>query len=724
MKHILFLIVCFQGFSSLAQKHPVEILIKIDQQHPVSISEFRQLKGLSFNIFLNDFQKINYPVLLEFKLKNHTGRTIFQFRSDLPLYLDGGSSVEIDQFNYSLYFSDTPPEEYEMNILPEGLYLVEIIVVDLFLNKPVSIPTEAIFHVLYKDPPQIITPENNSFISNFLPQNIMISWQSTFHTFLISENPTFLLKIYEHIDPAGDVFDQILNRLPVYQKQITGSFLNLDAFEFPLISGVSYAVQVCEESQINIKYINQGCSNPVVFTFGRNCPEPSALTKLHLLSGIQFSWNSQDFISNTELRYQPLEGDSSVWYFQETFLSPLNLYAVKPGITYRYQLRHVCRESAGTYSETDTFSINHQAEMNCNSGDDNINLPFSNQQKLRPGDQFFTQKYTVLIKSLKIEEGNYFGTAIVKANNLNRLQFLANFSGVQLDDQLQMLDGRIDLLGTEEMLVIEEKFKDLDSWFENTRLFFDALDLVTLENEDLVQSIRSTLAEYDLSPKDLEKMNKVLDKLEVSINKLNDLKAEYNGENLSLASAVLKETQEEIKQHIDIIQSIIGKDGILNQLMSWLKEELNLRKQQQTDSLEKIRSYQDSLLLAIENEHRKLAENYQEIPENFEVYQWNAPQKPEILSEMQVLALQKDPELGTLVKLYQSKQQNQKHLIQQRELIEKIIEFLQEQQIKRILKDFRKEARQLLDDLDELNSVQLKNKLKSFVSGLIGLKEG
>lgn len=311
------LISFISGTDSHGQRLPATVNTTVTAPYSVYLNDYFEIGSnkLAANIIFNDYNEPSWDVRLRItiesnRLKIETKPEFTPVRPltiipGVPVQLTGGELTEYFNFN-NLVFSGISSAALRQNArLPEGMYSFCFEVLDYRTGKVLSTKSCATAWLILQDPPKIINPMCDTYVSPSIPQNILFQWQlSNAMSPNTGMGPQFKLHLYEVTDPSTAPRSAIANgkSLKIFESEIvsqTNFLYDIAAPTLDIGKMYLYQVQAIDPDGKDL-YKNQGLSEVCWFYYGYptggNIALQSPLNKSAFSKSdpVNFKWTAPD----------------------------------------------------------------------------------------------------------------------------------------------------------------------------------------------------------------------------------------------------------------------------------------------------------------------------------------------------------------------------------------------------------------------------------------------
>ncbi|MVM36653.1 hypothetical protein GO730_01485 [Spirosoma sp. HMF3257] len=358
------------------QLFPVNATVLVYPPYPVYLTDYANTFNNSFQLqlLLRDIELGSRQVTLKIQLNQQGGNSI---QSRYPAVgvpvteLVSGVPVILRQADLAPYFQpqnlNLSPNAYSQP-LTEGIYTMSVTVYDLLTGKQLSaVQSSAPFWVVISDPPLLNLPENNGFVVEQTPQNLLFQWTPRTKQATSVEYDFTLTELIGVNGFSGNLQNLFLAQPPYFTTTTpTTSFLYGPAYP-PLIRGRIYGYRVRARAKRGLEEIgifrNDGYSEIRFFMYGYENQAPFN-ESADWNTTLDLSWEDNILHDNFLIRYR--EKGTLTWlerkiagqqakYGATYRLSMPDLLNTK---TYEYQIGGISMQNSNNIAYTVIRTIN------------------------------------------------------------------------------------------------------------------------------------------------------------------------------------------------------------------------------------------------------------------------------------------------------------------------------------------------------------------------------
>ena len=462
------LLILILGLSNyiFGQQYPVQTNLQLIPPYTVYLSDFTSSmlgNRMQVTALLKDIQQGELQVKFKFTIEGLNNNVLIQTSENFmpsPVFLNAGVPEIIpgaDLAEYfdpqNLIFSGLNENDFRYSSkLPEGLYKFTFQVVEYNRSVVVSNASTSTAWLMLNEPPQWISPMQNTILNPIKPQNIVFTWMplhtgspnsafSTEYEFTIAEVPTGISP-QEAIEQNNPGF--------FYQTTISNtSFLYNNNYP-SLRAGNKYAcrIRAYDISGLDV-FRNNGYSEILTFTYGYQCETPLAfqILETHRYE-THLSW--QPRVGNIEwnIEYRAYLSDTSYGSWRDTIVEQSDywLQDLNPSTKYQIRIRAVCALAHADVTQIQETETSILETLPC---DDNTEIPeITNTNlitSLSAGDIITMGNFNIELKHVtKNTDGTFSGDCHV-TNTPFLVKLKGSFSNLKVNTSNQVLDGEIDI---------------------------------------------------------------------------------------------------------------------------------------------------------------------------------------------------------------------------------------------------------------------------------------
>jgi TANFOR domain-containing protein len=503
-KNILIFALLLLSLKGAAQIFPVQATTQLARPYSLYLSDYTAPGSdrITLNIFLTDPARTDLNVRLRLRIEGQGIRieTKQEYIAP-PLTLNGGIPLQLISADLAAYFeprnlnfTGITQREYEQRgSLPEGLYQFCFEVYEYNRNVKISNTGCATAWLILNDPPIINLPRENEKVRIQSPQQVVFQWTPR-HTG--SPNSAFTteydFKLVEVWPSTRNPNDAILTSRPIYEATTSSTTLIYGAAETALEPGRRYAFQVKARSiagvtELNL-FKNNGKSQVSTFVFGDAClPPQNILADAAGPTRFTVKWDAGTNQTAYNLRYRlastpslPERGTGGeVWYTTNSLNPDIEIKSLTGNTRYEYQVSATCGslESAFSPIATITTKSSPLIAYSCGVPLDPFNLdPAQLIDALKVGDVVQTGDFDVKLTKVTGGGGTFSGEGVIEVAYFNRAKVQAEFTGIQVNKDLRMVSGSMNVTGAGVEVIPSELMDAMDKITEALDFLDKALD--------------------------------------------------------------------------------------------------------------------------------------------------------------------------------------------------------------------------------------------------------
>ncbi|MFA6401059.1 MAG: fibronectin type III domain-containing protein [Salinivirgaceae bacterium] len=473
-KFILICSIVVTGWvSGVAQTYPVHVNLYLLPPYSTYLSDYYApgSNNLFANILLTDASQPQLDVV--FKITVIGDKLKLTLKPNLPIApitIYGGVPLRLDGADLASYFlpqnlnveGEGSASFFNGGKLPEGYYIFSVEVVEYYRKVVISNQALAFAWVVLNEPPQWITPANQTRIPANEPQNVFFSWMplhmgspnsafTTQYAFTLCEMPS------ADVDPSV----VLASTNPVFTDEVPTTTLIYGPGNPTLEPGKYYVAQVrAFDTENRDLFKNNGLSKPVVFKFGELCKTPifinhNSVTRITAT----FDWTPSDGNSSYAINLRQNDGNGLTdWYSYEATEAPYTVKQLAPQTKYEYQIKAICGNEytgiSSPYSTIGSFTTMEggNASYNCNDVVPNPVIAGTTKAgTLKVGQQINAGGFTSTIARVDKAENGVFSGLCQTILPVWGIKIYCKFTDISININNQVLSGDIVALRAEEV---------------------------------------------------------------------------------------------------------------------------------------------------------------------------------------------------------------------------------------------------------------------------------
>ncbi len=407
--------------------YPVTVQLQSPLQHTTYIQDlwWQTPSGLLATLQFNDFQELSVDVNIYVRIKG-VGITI----ESIPLYgglqktLTAGSPLVLDVSDYVYLFQSNRIQCFgysklhwtQRQALPEGLYSIEMWVVEANSNIILSNIATTSLWCLTQDPPVLQYPADASVVSTVAPAWISFQW-SALHLLPVYTTTTYIFSLHKCFPNGTTPEMAVQTTAPIFQQSVSDPYFLYGIAAPALEIGMRYAwrVQIVPTSGNSTPAIfkNNGYSTVFSFYYGDPCSVPASIS-IHQeqRQRLRVEWSPVASATSYGFRYRSV-GDSH-WNDIGVDSTVFWLTSFSTSRTYEYQVRSICGSQTTVWSSIDTFrtqedSLFHRSKC----APVYVNHPLSGNTRLKVNDVFYIHSIPIRILSLQYTGNTFSGIGVI-----------------------------------------------------------------------------------------------------------------------------------------------------------------------------------------------------------------------------------------------------------------------------------------------------------------------
>ncbi|MDD6003443.1 MAG: hypothetical protein PUC50_14735, partial [Bacteroidales bacterium] len=299
MKHkiqflLILLLICSNTFAQ--QNYPVRTMVQYTPPYSLFLGDFATPK-LIVTLTGQDLLDANCPIKLSISLECQNVKvTTKPSYSPTPIYINGGQTIVLTGADLAQYFDIhnldfhgiTAAKYLQDGQLPEGLYRLNIKVINYNDNRTISNTAFKLFNAKMGKPPLLAQPKNKTLIppaQQTMP--IVFSWTpQTIGAF------RYVFELWECAVPGIPVETVVSTVRPVDTQTFNTSQFSFHPATVNMKPGTEYAWRVTVEDPLNQqRFSNQGRSEIFTFVYKRKPEEVSGLSYTNRGLKITYNWD-------------------------------------------------------------------------------------------------------------------------------------------------------------------------------------------------------------------------------------------------------------------------------------------------------------------------------------------------------------------------------------------------------------------------------------------------
>ena len=280
---ILLFLLSFQAKLVIGQSYPLQLTSFVKPPYP---TKFEDWENMTNKIILNitNTTSNEYEVNLNLDITGPNGFNVHKQKIlNLPIELSSHQTINLkgdnwDNYDMNLKIGDINPDNERNFVVKnrafrEGNYQICWQAVDKTGTNQLSEKSQGCytFEVTYGEAPQIITPQDNSFVPSQNPSLVQVNWAHQ----VIGAPFEYTLKIIELTNSIPSDINEAMNNPGIpsfYEEDAIKGFSRIIRGE-DFKKGTKYAIRVTSNDPNNKVYFkNAGHSAIVVFTYGEKPP--------------------------------------------------------------------------------------------------------------------------------------------------------------------------------------------------------------------------------------------------------------------------------------------------------------------------------------------------------------------------------------------------------------------------------------------------------------------
>ncbi len=615
-----------------AQTFPVQANTQLIPPYSLYLSDYTALESerIVFQVYLKD---ISIPELqVKFKIRIEGQGILIETLPEFmpaPYFIQGGLPERITGADIPEYFNLnnlsvsglSKDQLRKTGKLPEGIYRFSIEVYEYNRNIKISNTGSATGWLILNDPPIINLPRADEVVLAQEPQNVMFQWTPR-HT--ASPNSAFMteyaFKLVEIWPESRNPNDAIRTSSPIYETDLMSTSFVYGPGEPALIPGRKYAFQIQAKGMSGVSELdlfkNNGLSEVRSFTFGEKCLPPESIEVFALSSTrAKVSWEAAPLHSAFTVLYENEAGEIEEI---NTFLNEVTLTGLQSASTYKVTVLSEC----GFYNsdESQVFEVTTDAplveDFSCGVSVEFLAQDRSNLlQDLAVGDIVVAGDFKVEITKVKNVGGKFTGKARVNVPFLNNSGVFLSFENIEVNDNMYMVSGAMDVTGAgldivpEEMEAmldeLDQSLEDIDAVLEDTEQALEKINEVLEVVEQVLAEMKTYLPDDIVAEIDNAKADIVAQR-----DAIKAAKAAGDEDAVKVGKEKLKEAKKKLKDGIKKAADYYAK--AIADLLKILKEALEELYQEYVKPKAEVES---QYAKANENIKKYLGETEQEVSE-------------------------------------------------------------------------------------------------------------
>ncbi|WP_079685666.1 fibronectin type III domain-containing protein [Ohtaekwangia koreensis] len=465
LKSILFFLFLFVGKISFAQVYPVQATVQLTPPYSLYLSDYVEsgTERLALNIFLADIARPQLDVRFRLRIVGQgvTIETKPEYRP-APISIQGGVSQRListdlaDYFNSNnLNFQGISRREYDQRgKLPEGVYQFCFEVLEYNRGAKISNTACGTAWMILNDPPIVNLPRQNEKLKVQTPQNVLLQWTPR-HTG--SPNSAFTtsydVTMVEVWPSTRNPNDAILTSPPIFETTTSSTTVVYGPAETPLEPGRRYAFRVRARSISGVDELdlfkNNGYSEVISFVYGDACDLPTGINAGSIGTS-KFSLTWDGLFNHTAYKVRYRETGTTNWYENSVTSTNADIYSLKPGTVYEYQVAATCGFYDGQYSAVSKITTNPlpEAEYACGAPIGTFNIdPKELTGSLKAGDIIQAGDFDVKLTKVTGSNGIFSGEGVIEVPYFNKAKVKTSFADITVSKELRMVNGYMNVTG-------------------------------------------------------------------------------------------------------------------------------------------------------------------------------------------------------------------------------------------------------------------------------------
>jgi len=463
IRQILTLILLTFSLLANAQLYPVQVNTNFIPPHNVTLSSYTTTTTNKINLRLNltDINENNLQVRLKMII---TGRGLNIQSRDfvigaLPLFLNGGQSVELTSFDLRPYFElqnlvGISPQQYNRP-LPDGFYKIcfQVYTAATPIPQLISNPNMGctFVNLIINDPPILNLPQRGEQVVLKDPVNIIFQWTPRH---LNATNVSYEFDIREIWDNNIDPQAAFLASPPLHQETVFSTTFLYNNFKPALLPDKTYAWRVRAISTTGISensvFRNNGYSEIFYIKLTQDCDAPIyALSEALSTGRVKITWQGNPEHNKYHVQYKKANVSDAEWFEVFTYNEQAQISNLEAGVTYDFRVGGTCNsltqfEQSYTYTNVNQFTMptaDETVSYNCGVVPD---IQITNQdplQNLGVNETFTAGDFPVTVKEVEGGNGRFSGVGFIVVPYLADTKIAVEFEGITINTEYQLIDG-------------------------------------------------------------------------------------------------------------------------------------------------------------------------------------------------------------------------------------------------------------------------------------------
>jgi TANFOR domain-containing protein len=471
IRYALFVILFFAGsFSGWSQHYPVQLSTIITPPYSPRLSDYAESGFDRVQVIINplDMTLNSYKVKIKLIIESFDGRVRIQTDPNYlppPIYLNGGvteivTSYDIQDLfdaNHLVFQKGITKNQYLINKkLPENYYRIGFVLLDYNRSTLGGTSNEVIVSnfgysqagIFLNDPPILNMPFNNTKLTLFDPQQIVLQWTPRHRgSPNAAFNTEYVIRLYEVWNDAYNAAAITQTQMPIYETTVSDNRYIYGISDPLLIPGKKYVWTIqARDADGRDMFRNNGLSEAYMFTWGDACKVPENISGAPLIGpGIELKWTTLTGHSDYDIQYRP-SGSTGDWYEENSLLAGSRIYNLKYNASYEARIRANCGTYSSEFSAPVLVKIPEAPKQDFACGNAGTLPPIKSTTPitvLPSGALFYAGGFECHVVEAISVNGGFNGSCYVVVPFYGFAKVLHTFKGIKVNNDLQMFAGKL-----------------------------------------------------------------------------------------------------------------------------------------------------------------------------------------------------------------------------------------------------------------------------------------
>src|SRR5690554_4546933 len=466
MKRFLYIFIVLLCSQVVWASKPIQIFVQLQAPHSPYLYEYASIGShkMSVQIQVLDSRLMNHPVRVEMYVEKLGQGIVLKTNPAAnipPMYLSGGTTtthtgadLQAYFLPHNLLFLGIDPQLYRNERrLPDGQYKIGFRITDARRSEVVlsdiSYSMPAWF--MLNQPPIAQRPEQGSIVTPSDMQQLYVEWLPRHVGGLNAQFPVrYTVELFQ-IETPHISAEQIVRSIPPqFSANTSATNYTIRISDFPLELGKDYAIRILAQSAGGEEqlFLNGGYSNTLRFTYGSTCPIPTGLRATSTThQSMDLAWNTHPLHSSYDLRICKADTDKPVWHtIASTHAQQSITSMLTPGYTYELQVRAVCMQELGAYSNSVRVSLPYKPptqDFVCGQADTVKSTNRVPKSMLFEGEMLTYGQFPIQLTKISGGNGEFKGEGLMRVPYFNNARVRVTFESILVNELNQIYAGRV-----------------------------------------------------------------------------------------------------------------------------------------------------------------------------------------------------------------------------------------------------------------------------------------